>query len=89
MMTRLQNAPMRKALGAAKGSFGRKANAIAAVEHVETFAGATTERFLACTLCDPSRAGIGVVDKGLCGKAQLSLGGDCRDFFFFFFFLIT
>ena len=63
-MTLLQNAAMRKALGAVKGSSGRKANAIAAVEDVETFAKAATGRFLARTLCDPPRAGIGVCNGG-------------------------
>ena len=76
-MTLLQNAAMMKALGAVKVSYGRKANAIAAVEHVETFARAATGRFLACTLCDPLRAGIGVVDEGITGKGRLSFGGAC------------
>ena len=76
-MTLLQNAAMRKALGAVKGSSGRKANAIAAVEDVETFAKAATGRFLARTLCDPPRAGIGVVDEGITGKGRLSFGGTC------------
>ena len=76
-MTLLQNAAMRKTLGAVKGSSGRKASAIAAVEDVETFARAATGRFLARTLCDPPRAGIGVVGKGIAGKGQLSCGGEC------------
>ena len=76
-MTLLQNAAMRKALGAVRGSSGRKANAIAAVEDVETFAKAATGRFLARTRCDPPRAGIGVVDEGIAGKGQLSVGGTC------------
>ena len=76
-MTLLQNAAMRKTLGAVKGSSGRKANAIAAVEDVETFARAGTGRFLARTLCDPPRAGVGVVDEGIAGKGRISLGGDC------------
>ena len=76
-MTLLQNAAMRKALGAVKGSSGRKASAIAAVEDVETFAKAATGRFLARTLCDPPRAGIGVVDEGITGMGRLSLGGTC------------
>ena len=76
-MTLLQNAAMRKTLGAVKGSSGRKANAIAAVEDVETFARAATGRFLARTLCDPPRAGMGVVDEGIAGKGRLSLGGSC------------
>ena len=76
-MTLLQNAAMRKTLGAVKGSSGRKANAIAGVEDVETFARAAAARFFACTLCDSPRAGVGVVDEGIPGKGQLSFGGDC------------
>ena len=76
-MTLLQNVAMRKTLGAVKGSSRRKAGAIAAVEDVETFARAATGRFLAGTLCDPPRAGIGVVDEGIAGKGQLSYGGEC------------
>ena len=68
---------MRKSLGAVKGSSARKANAIAAVEDIETFAKAVTGRFLARTLCDTPRAGVGVVDEGISGKGRLSLGGDC------------
>ena len=76
-MTLLQNAAMRKALGAVKGSSGKKANAIVAVEDVETFAKAATGRFLARTLCDPPRAGMGVMGEGITGKGQLSFGGTC------------
>ena len=76
-MTLLQNAAMRKTLGAGKGNSERKTEAIAAVEDVETFARAATGRFIACTLCDPQRAGIGRVDRGMTGRGQLSLGGDC------------
>ena len=76
-MTLLQNAALRKTLGAVKGSSGRKANTIAAVEDVETFARAASGRFLARTLCDPLRAGIGVVDERIAGQGNLSLGGDC------------
>ena len=76
-MTLLQNAAMRKTLGAVKGSFGKKATAIGAVEDVETFARAAAGRFLARTLCDPPRAGVGVVDEGIAGKGQLSFGGGC------------
>ena len=76
-MTLLQNAAMWKTLSAVKGTSGRKANAIAAVEDVETFARAATGRFLARTLSNPPRASIGVVDGGISGKGHLSLGGDC------------
>ena len=76
-MTMLQNAAMRKALGAVKGSSGRKASAIAAVENVETFAKAATGRFLARTLCDPTLAGVGGVDEGIAGEGRLSFGGTC------------
>ena len=76
-MTLLQNAVMQTALGAVKGSCGTKGNVIAAVEDVEKFAKAATGRFLARTLCDPPRAGIGVVDEGITRKGQLSFGGVC------------
>ena len=76
-MTLLQNVALRKTLGAVKGTSGKKAGAIAAVEDVETFARAATGRFLARTLCDPLRAGIGMVDEGITGKGQLSFGGEC------------
>ena len=76
-MTLPQNAAMRKALGAVKGSSGRKANAIVVVEDVETFAKAATGRFIARTLCDRQRAGLGVVDEGIAGKGRLSFGGTC------------
>ena len=76
-MTLLQNTALRKTLGAVKGSSGRKPNAITAVEDVETFARAASGRFLARTLCDPPRAGIGVVDERIAGQGHLSLGGVC------------
>ena len=76
-MTLLQNAAMRKTLCAVKGSSGRKANVLAAVEDVEAFARAATGRFLARTLCDPPRAGVGVVDESIAGEGRLSFGGDC------------
>ena len=76
-MTLLQNAAIRKTLGGVKGSSGRQANAIAAVKDEETLARATTVRFLARSHHDPSRAGIGMVDEGISGRVQLSLGGDC------------
>ena len=76
-MTLLQNVAMHKTLGVVKGSSGRKVNAIAAVEDVETFAKAATGRFLARTLCYPPRAGVGMVDEGIAGKGRLSLKGDC------------
>ena len=76
-MTLLQNAAMRKTLGAVKGSSGRKANAIAAVENVEPFVRSGPARFLARTLCNPPQAGIGVVDEEITGTGQLSFGGDC------------
>ena len=76
-ITLLQNAVIRKTLGAVKGSSGTKANAIATVEDVETFARAASGRFLARTLCDPPRAGIGQVDEDLAKVGTLSLGGRC------------
>ena len=62
-ITLLRNAAMRKTLGAVKGTSRKKANAIAAVEDVETFANAATGRFLARALCDPPWAGIGMVEE--------------------------
>ena len=47
------------------------------VVDVETFAKAATGRFLAHTVCDPLRAGIGVVDEGIPVKGRLSFGGAC------------
>ena len=44
---------------------------------MDTFARAATGRFLARTLCDPSRAGVGVVDEGVAGEGELSVGGEC------------
>ena len=76
-MTLMQNTALRKTLSAVKGSFGRKPNAITAVEDVETFARAASGRFLARTLCDPPRASIGVVDERIAGQGHLSLGGVC------------
>ena len=76
-MTLLLNAALRKTLGALKGSSARKANAIPTVENVQTFARATSGRFLARTLCHPPRTGIGVVDDRIAGQGHLSLGGDC------------
>ena len=55
----------------------RKANAIPAVQDVETFARAASGRFLGRTLCDPLRAGVGQLDEGLAEKGELSLGGRC------------
>ena len=76
-MTLLQNAALRKAVGAVKGSSGDKVEGITAVEDVETFARASVGRFLARTMCDPRRAGLGVVDTLLDGEGELSLGGGC------------
>ena len=76
-MTLLQNAAVQKTLCAVKGSCGRKANAIAAVENMETFAKAASGRFLARNLCNPLRAAVGQVDEGLGGEGTLSLVGHC------------
>ena len=76
-MTLLQNAALRKTLGAVKGSSGRKANAIGAIDDVETFARAASGRFLVRTLSDPQRAGIGVVDQRIAGQGNPSPRGDC------------
>ena len=71
-MTLLQNAAMRKALGAVKETSGRKANAIAAVEDVETFAKSATGRFLSPTLCEPHELELEWWMMGSLGKV------DCR-----------
>ena len=60
-MTLVQNAALCKTLGAVKGSSSDKISAIAAVESVKVFAEAATGRFLARTMCNPLRAGIGRV----------------------------
>lgn len=74
-ITPLQNATLRKTLGAAKRSSRRKVSAIATVENVETHAKAATGRFLTRTLCDPTRAGIGQVDEALRAEGEVSFRG--------------
>ena len=74
-MTLLQNASLRKTLGEVKRSSRRKVSAIATVENVETLAKATTGRLLTRTLCDPTRAGIGQVDKALRAEGEVSFRG--------------
>ena len=71
-MSLLQNAAMQKTLGVVKGTSGRKANAIAAVEDVQTFAKAAASRFLALTMCDPVTGGIRQVDETLAAAGELS-----------------
>ena len=66
-----------ESIGGGERELWRTVSAIAAVEDVETFGKAATGRFLARTLCDPPRAGIGVVDEGITGKGRLSFGGTC------------
>ena len=68
---------MRKTLCPAKGSSGRKGNAIPALEDIETFVKAANGRLLAGTLCDPLQAGIGMVDEAITRQGQLSIRGDC------------
>lgn len=74
-MTLLQNVGLRETLGAVRGSSGRKVNAIAAMEDVETFAKVASSRVLAQTLCNPLLAGVGRVDDDLVWEGKLSLGG--------------
>lgn len=76
-MTLLQNAALRKTLGAVNGSYDDKINAIAAVESVEVFTEAAAGWFLARTMCDPHRAGIGRVERALEEAGSLSLGDRC------------
>ena len=83
-MTRLQNAALRKVMGAVRGSSGSKVEAIAAVEDVETFARASAGRFLARTMCDPGRAGAGSVDGRQCGweaAGGIRKSPQCNDVF--------
>ena len=77
VMTLLQNAAMQKTLSTVKGSSRWKVNAIAALVDIEMFVKAANGRFFACTRCEPSRAGIGMVDEGIARQGQLSFGGDC------------
>lgn len=74
-MTLLQNTALQKTLSALKGSSRKKANAIAAVEDVEKFVRAASNRFLRHTLCDPVRAWVGQVNEGLAVEWELSIGG--------------
>lgn len=76
-MTLVQNAALRKNLGGVRGSSGKKMNAIAAVENVETFVKAASRGFLAWTLCNPLRAGVGQVEEDLAQEGELSFGGSC------------
>ena len=48
-----------------RGSSGKKVKTIAAVEDVETFVKAASDRLLTRTLCDLFCAGVGQVDEGL------------------------
>ena len=76
-MTLLQNAAFRKTLGTVRGSSGKKVNTIAAVEDVETFVKAASDRLLTRTLCDLLCAGVGQVDEGLAEEGELWFGGKC------------
>ena len=59
----------------ARKEYARK---VTAVEGVEMFARASAGRFLARTICNPSRAGVAECgDSALVGKGSLSLGGPC------------
>ena len=78
MMEKLQYAALRKCTGAVAGARKEYVRKVAAVEGVETFARAGAGRFLACTICDPSRAGVAVNgDAVMAGAGELSLGGAC------------
>ena len=75
-MEKLQYAALRKCTGAVVGTRKEYVHKIAAVESVEMFARASAGRFLARTMCNPSRAGIAECrDPALFGKGALSLGG--------------
>ena len=77
-MESLQYAALRKCNGAVLGSRRTLVRGVARVEDVETFARAAAGRFLARTLCDPVRAGVGAADDPVLeGKGGLSLCGFC------------
>ena len=76
-MSLLQNSAIPKTMGTIKGSSAEKMNTFSAVESVETFASASARMFLARTICDPTQAGVGLVDNRVVGKGELSYNGAC------------
>ena len=78
MMEKLQYAVLRKCTGAVVGARKESVQKVAVVESVEVFAHASAGRFLAQSMCDPSRAGVAWhVDSAMEGMGDLSLGGPC------------
>ena len=75
-MEKLQYAALRKCTGAVVGVRKESVRNVAAVESVEVFARASARRFLARSMCDPSRAGVAEdVDSAMEGMGDLSSGG--------------
>ena len=78
MMEKLQYAALSKCTGAVAGARNEYMRKVVAVEGVETFARAAAGRFLACTMCDPSRARVALNgDAVMAWAGELSLGGAC------------
>ena len=77
-MEKLQYTALRKCTGTVVGARKEYVKKIAAVEGVETFARVAAGRFLARTICDPSRAGVAEGGDAVMARAgELSLGGSC------------
>ena len=75
-MEKLPYAALRKCTGAVVGARKEYVRNAAAVVGVEMFARASAGRFLARTMCNPSRAGVAEYgDPALVGKGSLSVGG--------------
>ena len=77
-MDKLQYATLRKCTDAVVEARKESVRKVAAVGRVEMFARATARRFLARSMCDPSRAGVAQdVNNVIEGMVDLSLGGPC------------
>ena len=73
-MEKLQYAALRKCTGAVAGARMEYVQKVAAVESIEMFVRASSGHFMARTMCNPSRAGVGECgDPALVGKGSLSL----------------
>ena len=77
-MEQLQYTVLRKCTGVVVGARKECVWKVAAVDSVEMYARASAGRFLARTMCNPSRAEVTVyVDPAFVGKGYLSLVGPC------------
>lgn len=77
-MEKLQYAVLRNCTGTVVGARREYVRKVAVVESVEMFARASGGRFLACKMCDPSRAGVArCAAATLVGKGVLCLVGPC------------